>query len=61
VIDRDTRVIAKREFVERVRSRWFVAGTLLGPIFMVALVLVPALIAGRAARARRSRSPTRPA
>jgi ABC-2 type transport system permease protein len=47
VIDRDTRVIAKREFVERVRSKWFVAGTLLGPIFMVAIVLVPALIAGQ--------------
>jgi ABC-2 type transport system permease protein len=47
VIDRDTRVIAKREFVERVRSKWFVAGTLLGPIFMVALVIIPALIAGQ--------------
>jgi len=47
VIDRDTRVIAKREFVERVRSKWFVAGTLLGPLFMVAIVLVPALIAGQ--------------
>ena len=47
MIDRDTRVIAKREFVERVRSKWFVAGTLLGPLFMVAIVLVPALIAGQ--------------
>ena len=47
MIDRDTRVIAKREFLERVRSKWFVAGTLLGPIFMVAIVLIPALIAGQ--------------
>jgi ABC-2 type transport system permease protein len=46
-MDRDTRVIAKREFVERVRSKWFVAGTLLGPIFMVAIVIIPALIAGQ--------------
>jgi len=42
-------VIARREFLERVRSRWFVVITLLGPIGMVAMVLVPALIAGRGA------------
>lgn len=41
-------VIARREFLERVRSRWFVAITVLGPIGMVAMVLIPALIAGRA-------------
>jgi ABC-2 type transport system permease protein len=39
-------VIARRELFERVRSRWFVVMTLLGPIGMVAMVLVPALIAG---------------
>jgi ABC-2 type transport system permease protein len=46
---RDMFVIARREFLERVRSRWFVAMTLLGPIGMVAMVLIPALIAGRGA------------
>jgi ABC-2 type transport system permease protein len=45
--DRDTFVIAKREFVERVRSKWFVVGTLLGPIFVIATVVVPAMLAGR--------------
>ncbi|HEX3483090.1 MAG TPA: ABC transporter permease [Kofleriaceae bacterium] len=44
---RDALVIARREFVERVRSRWFVAITLLGPLGMIALVLVPALLIGR--------------
>jgi ABC-2 type transport system permease protein len=44
---RDTLVIARREFLERVQSKWFVAMTLLGPIFMVALVVVPAVLAGR--------------
>jgi ABC-2 type transport system permease protein len=44
---RDMRVIARREFLERVRSKWFVAITLLGPIGMLALVLVPALLAAR--------------
>ena len=33
---RDTLVIARREFLERVQSKWFVVMTLLGPIFMVA-------------------------
>jgi ABC-2 type transport system permease protein len=43
---RDTFVIAKREFLERVRTKWFLAGTLLGPIFMIAMIVVPAVIAG---------------
>lgn len=43
---RDMFVIARREFLERVKSTWFVAITLLGPIGMVAMVLVPALLMG---------------
>lgn len=43
---RDMFVIARREFLERVKSKWFVAITLLGPIGMVAMVLVPALLMG---------------
>jgi ABC-2 type transport system permease protein len=42
---RDTLVIARRELLERVRSKWFIAMTLLGPVFMVALIVIPALIA----------------
>jgi ABC-2 type transport system permease protein len=42
-------VIARREFLERVKSKWFVVITLLGPIGMVAMVLVPALLAARSA------------
>src|ERR1044071_8198259 len=44
---RDALVIARREFLERVRSRLFVVTTLLGPLFMIALILVPALLVGR--------------
>jgi ABC-2 type transport system permease protein len=44
---RDMLVIARREFLERVHSKWFVGITLLGPLGIVALVLVPALLAGR--------------
>ena len=47
---RDAFVIARREFLERVRSKWFVAITLVGPIGMIALVLVPALLVGRGAK-----------
>ncbi|HET7503387.1 MAG TPA: ABC transporter permease [Kofleriaceae bacterium] len=45
-------VIARRELVERVRSRWFAAMTLLGPLGMVAIVLVPVLLAGTGEGAR---------
>jgi ABC-2 type transport system permease protein len=44
---RESLVIAKREFLERVRSKWFVIMTVLGPIMMVALIIIPALLAGR--------------
>ena len=40
-------VIAKREFLERVRSKWFAIVTVLGPILMIALIVVPAVLAGR--------------
>ena len=48
-----TYVIGRREFLERVQSKWFVAMTLLGPVFIVALVVVPAVLAGRAATGAR--------
>lgn len=37
-------VIAKREFFERVRTKWFIIGTLLGPLLMVAMVVLPPLL-----------------
>jgi ABC-2 type transport system permease protein len=40
-----TFVIAKRELLERVRTKWFVVVTLLGPLLMMAMIVVPALIA----------------
>jgi ABC-2 type transport system permease protein len=42
-------VIARREFVERVRSKWFVVVTVLGPLLMAGVVLVPAWIGKQAA------------
>ncbi|HXG71970.1 MAG TPA: ABC transporter permease [Gemmatimonadaceae bacterium] len=39
--------IIKREYVERVRSKWFLIGTFFGPIFFGAIIIVPALLASR--------------
>ena len=39
--------VIRREYVERVRSRWFLIATLFGPVFFGALMFVPALITAR--------------
>lgn len=49
---RDTLVIARREFAERVRSKLFVVGTLLGPIGIIVMMVVPALLIGNPAGSR---------
>lgn len=41
---RDVLLIIKREFSERVASRSFVVGTLLFPLLMIALILLPRLV-----------------
>jgi ABC-2 type transport system permease protein len=38
--------VIRREFVERVRSKWFVISTVLGPIFMIVVTVLPAFLAG---------------
>jgi ABC-2 type transport system permease protein len=39
------RVVAKREFLERVRTKWFAIVTALGPIFMIGILVLPILLA----------------
>jgi len=39
-------VVVKREYVQRVRSRFFVVATILGPVLMAAFAIVPALMFG---------------
>jgi ABC-2 type transport system permease protein len=41
-------VVARREYLERVRSKAFIISTVLGPILLTALTVIPALLAGRA-------------
>lgn len=40
-------VVFKREYLERVRSKWFLIVTFLGPVFMAAIIIVPGLLAAR--------------
>ncbi|MGH7605993.1 MAG: hypothetical protein ACREME_01520, partial [Gemmatimonadales bacterium] len=35
----------RREFIERVRTKWFWVATLLGPVFFAAILVVPVLLA----------------
>ncbi len=39
-------VVARREFFERVRTMWFVIATLLGPIGIAAVIVLPAWLGG---------------
>ena len=40
-------VITAREYVERVRTRWFLFSTIFGPVFFAALMILPAIITRR--------------
>src|SRR6266545_1546327 len=39
--------IIKREYLERVRTRWFVIATVFGPVFFGSLIIIPAYMARR--------------
>jgi ABC-2 type transport system permease protein len=45
-----TLCVARREYLERVRSRAFIVATLLGPLILGGMMLIPALAARRATR-----------
>jgi ABC-2 type transport system permease protein len=40
-------VVFRREYLERVRSKWFLLGTVLGPVFFLLVAGAPRLIGGR--------------
>src|SRR5437868_9965224 len=42
--------VIRREFIERVRSRWFIISTVLGPLFMLAITILPSLLTMRGGR-----------
>lgn len=39
--------IVKREYVERVRTKWFIIATVFGPLFFGSIMIIPALMAKR--------------
>src|SRR6476661_7239821 len=40
-------IIIKREYLERVRTRWFFIATIFGPVFFGSLIILPAYMAKR--------------
>lgn len=46
-MDKKIFTIAKREFLERVRSRWFVIGTLVVPVLMAGVFMLPIFMSSR--------------
>jgi len=45
-------VVVRREFLERVRTKWFVVSTVLGPVLMALLIFLPALMVSRSGAER---------
>jgi ABC-2 type transport system permease protein len=39
--------VIRREYLERVRSKWFLIGTFLGPVFMLVITVMPIWLASR--------------
>jgi ABC-2 type transport system permease protein len=42
--------VIKREYLERVRSKWFIIATVFGPLFFAGIMIVPALMSVRSMR-----------
>ena len=45
--------VIRREFIERVRTKAFLIGTLLGPVFFIAMAVIPGLLLSRGSVERR--------
>ena len=45
--------VIRREYLQRVRSKWFIMVTLLAPIIMIAMIVIPTFIAARSDRSDR--------
>lgn len=42
--------VIRREFIERVRTKWFLISTILGPVFMIVVTVLPALLTAKTGR-----------
>ncbi len=50
----DIWAVIKREYLQRVRSKWFIISTVGGPLFMAALFVVPAYFGAQSNRSERN-------
>lgn len=50
---RDVWAVIRREYLQRVRSKWFIAATIGGPLFMAAVIIIPAYFASQGERSSR--------
>ena len=53
MIWRNVWAVIRREYLQRVRSKWFIFGTVGGPLLMAGLVIAPGWLAARDARGER--------
>jgi ABC-2 type transport system permease protein len=49
---RKVAAVVRREFVERVRTKWFIISTVLGPVFLIGITVLPAVLATRGSGAK---------
>ncbi|HEY0972466.1 MAG TPA: ABC transporter permease [Gemmatimonadales bacterium] len=45
-------IVARREYLERVRSKWFLIGTFFGPILLAVIMFLPAVLGSRTGASR---------
>lgn len=50
----DVRAVIRREYMQRVRSKWFIASTVIAPVFMIGLMVVPAYFAAQGEETERT-------
>jgi ABC-2 type transport system permease protein len=46
--------VIKREYLQRVRSKWFLFGTVLAPVFLVGMMILPIVLETRSETAKRN-------
>lgn len=53
MMGRNVWAVIRREYLQRVRSKWFIVATIGGPIFMAAMIVIPGYFAARDEMAER--------
>jgi len=50
----DVRAVIRREYLQRVRSKWFIFATIAGPLMLIAVSVIPAYFAARSEDSERN-------